>query len=83
MFELGSELKLTAKEKLNLTVIEYYDEKNDKTIESDLILEKDETITLDLESETEETISGQFGDGSMIYGLKKNMFYIEVSDGNC
>lgn len=69
--------KLKAKHDMMIEVVTSYDEVNDHASTEDVYLVRDEVIEIDIENEAEETYDGQFGDGSMVYGLNKNSFIKE------
>jgi hypothetical protein len=58
------------------TITEGYDEKNDIPIEVDEDFKKGEVFDGDLVDDEGEYINFQFGDGSMVYGLKKELYEV-------
>jgi len=68
------------KRNCGFNVVESYDEKTDTTNEIDVSFKKGEIAEGDLEDDRGDSINFQFGDGSMLYGLKKNLYDVIEDD---
>jgi hypothetical protein len=73
-------MKVKWLQRVNLTVVESYDAKHDKTEESSEVFEKDEVTEFDIFDDRGETVNIQFGDGSVAYGVPKALYEVVEAD---
>jgi len=66
-------MKIKFKEDCGFSIVESVDKKDNVT-EVDETFSKDEVIEGDIIDDQGDYVSFQFGDGSMIFGLKKSLF---------
>lgn len=61
---------------ITIEVVCSYNEELDESLTQNVFLAKGDKIELDILNQNEDTISGQFGDGDIVYGLPKK--YLKI-----
>ena len=72
-------MKIQLLQDCGFTITDHLD-KNEEPVEIDESFTKDEILDGDLESDEGDYINFQFGDGAMLYGLKKSLFKVIEED---
>jgi hypothetical protein len=72
-------MKIQLKQDCHFTIFDHLDE-NEEPVELDEDFEKGDILDGDLEDDRGDSINFRFADGSMLYGLKKNLYKVTEED---